>query len=369
MPRLPYPTRMAIVGHYQQYQDMAAIKRDFGININVIKRWIERFEATGDCLDRRRSGRPRIINSVGEDEAMKLLTSHDSKTTTEVSNMLYNQGLTTGRPSPKTVGRAARRGAAKLGLKLRVYRGKPRKRLTDDTRAKRVRFCKANLHTSWKHVMITDRKKFSFFYPGARVSHCQWGVEGKEREAYQVNHARVINVYLGLTAYGVTSLHLVTGTSGMKTNFKNKKDDPARNITSSEYKEVLNKTLLPKGQSIFSSNSLSRWVLQQDNDPTHNVAASVIGKWNEENVLKVKLLPEWPPNSPDLSPIENLWAILDKRLARKGCERFQDFSDALKEEVEKMNSVKGRRECSRLMGSLPKRMRLCLERQGGKTGY
>jgi len=66
----------------------------------------------------------------------------------------------------------------------------------------------------------------------------------------------------------------------------------------------------------------------QDNARPHTARKTV--DWLEANGIKV--LEEWPARSPDLNPIENLWAIVCKRVAKRMPLCEEELVQFLKEE-------------------------------------
>ena len=134
----------------------------------------------------------------------------------------------------------------------------------------------------------------------------------------------------------------------------NKKGEPARNITAAEYKDVVKDTLLPEGDRLFGRRGvLPNWVLQQDNDPTHKAAVEEVATRNRAKMGRVELLQNWPPNSPDLSVIENLWTYVDGKVKAMACKIADEFEQAVLQQMKAVpkhyitslfESIKGRME-------------------------
>jgi hypothetical protein len=182
---------------------------------------------------------------------VQLLLSGNYNGTAAVARELHSKGLTPRILHGTTVARHAKTVARVDGAPIVAKRGKPVKQLTDKNCAQRVKFCKDNKTRNWDNVMVTDRKKFLFRYPGASVKPCSWVRVGDTRECNQVNKPSCVNMYCGITKYGVTKPHFVTGTTGMASKHKNAKGQASRNITISEYREVMASTLIPEGKQTF----------------------------------------------------------------------------------------------------------------------
>ena len=365
MARTSVKDRWAILAKWDEGQSARAISRQLGAPLKTVRRWIERYTATGDVKDEPRAGRPRLLGAAAAQQACALLLGGQHGASKSVAQHLHASGHVRKVVDRRTVSRAARKLAGESGVRLRALRGKPGKLLTEATRRKRLEFCRANRSRGWGYTLFTDRKKFLFSYPGSKVPATSWVVEGTRRAALTVNHPQVVNVYAGLSKYGLTRLHIVAGTSGDKSTYKNQQGRGARNITMQEYRDVLKSTLLPEGQRIFSLHGISSWLLQQDNDPAHKAAGPEVTQWRTQHASRVSVLPNWPPNSPDLNPIENLWGYLQAKMDAKGCVNFSEFKAAL---VQEAGSIP-RTLCSKLVDSMPRRVAECIRLEGGKTKH
>ena len=344
----------------------AQVARTCKVDPRTVGRWVAKHRAMGAVDDAPRSGRPPVLEPTGLKTAVKLMKSNHYGSASEVAKVLHGKGLTPHVLSRNAVVRATKKECKKLGLPKLVYKtAKPKKKLSERNKLARVEFCKANLHRDWKCVMITDRKRFPFKYPGEKVRPGTWGLSGEDVECTSVNHPKVYNIYAGCTKFGMTAGRAVSGTYGLKNSFTNKKGQPARGIGNSEYSDVMKMSLLPQGADIFNNIGIQRWVFQQDNDSSHSKATEVLSDYNKEHGTDIQFLKGWPPNSPDLSPIENIWALVDKKVTARGCVTMTEFCKAVEEELKGVRKT----TLEHLWKSMQGRMEICIQLKGGKVPY
>ena len=113
-------------------------------------------------------------------------------------------------------------------------------------------------------------------------------------------------------------------------------------------------TVFPDGDGTF----------QQDNAPCHT--AAIIKDWLEEHNQEFQVLP-WPPNSPDLNPIESLWDHLDRHVRRMEPppHTLQQLLDSLQSAWLQIPET----TFHNLIASLPRRLAAVRAAKGGYSGY
>ncbi|KAI4902934.1 hypothetical protein NFI96_003306 [Prochilodus magdalenae] len=110
------------------------------------------------------------------------------------------------------------------------------------------------------------------------------------------------------------------------------------------YREVLANNLLPSVRALKMGRG---WVFQHDNDPKHTARATK--EWLRRKHLKVL---EWPSQSPDLNPIENLWRELKVRVAQRQPRNLKALEEICMEEWAKIPAA----VCANLVKNYRKRL-------------
>lgn len=84
------------------------------------------------------------------------------------------------------------------------------------------------------------------------------------------------------------------------------------------------------------------------------------------NLKKTIPVEDWPPNSPDLNPIENLWSTLGERVARKNPTDIASMKTIIRQQWKKVATAEVRKA---LIDSIPFRLKQVIKNKGGHTKY
>ena len=102
-------------------------------------------------------------------------------------------------------------------------------------------------------------------------------------------------------------------------------------------------------------------VFVQDGVPCHR--SKIVAQFLKSK--KIKIL-DWPENSPDLNPIDNLWTVLKDKVSEKQPTNTKELEEAIKAVRELELSAEYRRS---LVESMRKRLEAVIKAKGGPAKY
>lgn len=316
-----------------------AIARQLGITQGEVSKILKRNAQRGTPTPIPRPGRPRKTTRRDDRQLMRLVRNGRTKsanvlraewqqlTNVPVSRRLVNQRL------------------VRAGYRARRPVRKPM--LTRHHRQRRLQWARDHQRLypqHWNHVIFSDESRFLLYRTDGRVR-----VRRLAHEAY--NNACIVprvqagggglTVWAAFHAGGKTDLVFLDG-----------------NLNQHRYLDILEETLVPFARATFQNN----FVFQDDNARPHR--ARLIQNYLDNNQIEHM---EWPAMSPDMNPIEHLWAELTRQI---------DIIDHQPRSVHELRQVLinawraiPAQTLQNLVNSMPERVRALLNARGGHTRY
>jgi DDE superfamily endonuclease/Transposase len=304
-----------------------------GCDKRTVVHWVTYYQEHHSLEDEPRSGRPRVTSEATDTSIVAAATENPIITPPTIRREL----------SVEASARTVRRRLDEAGLFGRVARIEYP--FTNDHIRQRLTFAQAHekwADNQWERVLFGDE---TYICLGAQG---QIWVQRPEDTAFlsqymiqgQTNFAPKIGIWACFSTQGVGALRIFDDT--MDTRM---------------YSDTMERFMMPCALRFWPN---SAWFYLQDNASYHKSHRSL--KCFHDNGVS---LVELPPHSPDLNPIENLWADLKRRVESRRPRSIQELKEIVNQEWENTSRL----TCSNLVDSMHDRMLAVIEERGFKTGY
>lgn len=324
--------RFAIRILHKEGRDEAYIAARIPCNVRTVRHWLAR----ADTHDSPRSGRKR--KTTAEQDAAIVAEAEATKFTTP-RRIRRKLGMDV---SSRTIDRRL----IEVGLFGRVARHK--KKFNEAEKRKRLSFAEGYKHWTagdWMHVLFADEK--IFWGEGF------WGQVFVRRPkgealnpAYCVDedpHPVKVSAWACFSGHGPGYMYIFN-----------------ENMDAKKLQEILGTHLIESAELHFDVAHAEEWWFLQDNAPQHK--SFLVRAWLFNHGIQCI---DFPPYSPDLNPIENLWADLARRVENFQCDSMEELQDIVAEEWKNTDAAL----LSKLARSMPERCQAVIDAKGDHTAF
>lgn len=329
--------REEIIALHRKGKGYKKIAQLLDVPRNTVGSIVRKYKAKGSVATEHGRGRKKKLSVKSRRFLRREVEKNPRLTSKELQQDLVRAGTDV---SVWTVRRALRT----EGFHARTPRRTPL--LRDRHKKSRLQYAQNNLDKPqkfWDTVLWTDETKLELFGPMD-----QRYVWRKKNTAYEekntlptVKHGGGSIMLWGCFASsGTGNLYRVNGI-----------------MDSTQYQDILGKNVAPSVRKLKLGR---QWTLQQDNDPKHTSKSTKA--WLEKKSWKIL---EWPSQSPDLNPIENLWWDLKKAVAARRPNNIAQLEAIALEEWDKIPKER----CQKLVQKYRARLQDVIAAKGCATKY
>lgn len=319
------------------------IAATFQVHRSTIFRLIKRFRNTGSTADIPRPGRPSLLTARTQRQVVRSFRNDPFQSASAIGRQTV--GTTNRIVSPSTIIRLLNRNRL---FCRRPYKGA---KLTPQHRQRRVNFATAhrNWDGQWNGVLFSDESRFCVdkVNNGDRV----WRRQGAR---YDPHNIKTHNLWGGASAMVWGGL---CGNNLIGPVFFNLQPGRGGGVNAARYvTQVLQPVVAP-----FFAGGHAR-VFQQDNARPHTAQ-------HTQAFLQANNIPtmQWPAMSPDLNPMEQVWAYLKRRI--NALPRRPTTAHELRHAIQQQWNRIPPAFLQRLIASMRNRCNLVLNNAGGHTRY
>ncbi|CAG8579165.1 2814_t:CDS:2 [Scutellospora calospora] len=274
---------------------------------------LKKLKTKGTMDHAKGNGRPKKITKRAAQALGQYIHKNPSISTRTMVNKLEKTGV---KVSHSTISRHL----ADAGYTNSLPQKTPM--LTVKHKLARVKWAEKHLEDNWNRTFFTDETAFQLF----RNTLKYWYKGSRPVRRIPKDRTK-LKAWGGFWVKGKSSLYCFKG------------------IMNAEFYVNIIKKHLPE---------------QQDNDSKHTsrLATAFIKK-------NVPVLLDWPSNSPDINPIENLWSVVKQNVEKR---MPKDLSELERYMIEEWNKIPNS-FLANLVGSMRRRCELLIEKDGEHISY